>query len=278
MKKIQWIFCLFLGLGAGGCSTAPTESLGEFRETVYIEGYLRAGSPVSGLFVGTTMPLSSVYDREASALSDALVTIEVDGVSYELSPAVDRPGYYDQPDLIIESGKTYHLSVTTGLGTATAQTTVPIAPQVLGASALLIGGDAYRVTWEGETKGGYVTTRKGVDLLEQIPLETQFGGRRFGGGFGGGVDTTGLGALRDSIAQADQWRFLQGRSLTLNPGQFSYYGIYSFLVYALDENYGDYLISSAQDEAALDEPRFHVTGGIGLFASMAADSVVFRVE
>lgn len=278
MKKIEWIFCLFLCLGAGGCSTAPTESLGEFRETVYIEGYLRAGSPVSDLFVGTTMPLSSMYDREASALSDALVTIEVDGVSYELSPVVDRPGYYDQPDLIIESGKTYHLSVTTGLGTATAQTTVPVAPQVAGASTLLLGGDAYRVTWEGETKGGYVTTRKPVALLEQIPLETQFGGRRFGGGFGGAVDTTGLGALRDSIARADQWRFLQGSSLNLNPGQFSYYGMYSFLVYALDENYGDYLISSQQDEAALDEPRFHVTGGIGLFASMAADSVVFRVE
>ena len=237
---------------------------------------MRAGNPVSGLFVGTTMPLSSVYDRDASALSDALVTIEADGVPYELSPVVDRPGYYEQPDLIIESGKTYHLSVTTGLGVATAQTTVPVAPQVSGASALLIGGDAYRVTWEGETKGGYVTTRKSVELLEQIPLATQFG--RFGGGFGGAVDTTGLGALRDSIAQADQWRFLQGRSLSLNPRQFSYYGIYSFAVYALDENYGDYLISSAQDEAALDEPRFHVTGGIGLFASMAADSVVFRVE
>ena len=92
------------------------------------------------------------------------------------------------------------------------------------------------------------------------------------------MDTTGLGALRDSIARADQWRFLQGRSLSLNPRQFSYYGIYSFAVYALDENYGDYLISSAQDEAALDEPQFHVKGGIGLFASMAADSVVFRVE
>ena len=154
MRKIQWIFCFVLGLGAGGCSTAPTESLGEFQETVYVEGYLRAGSPVSDLFVGTTMPLSSVYDRDASALSDALVTIEVDGVSYELSPVVDKPGYYEQPDLIVESGKTYYLSVTTGLGTATAQTTVPVAPHVSGASSLLIGGDAYRVTWEGETKGG----------------------------------------------------------------------------------------------------------------------------
>ena len=64
----------------------------------------------------------------------------------------------------------------------------------------------------------------------------------------------------------------------MNPIQFSYYGTYALLVHALDENYGDFLISSQQDEAALDEPRFHVEGGIGLFASMAADSVLFRVE
>lgn len=154
------------------------------------------------------------------------MTIEVDGISYTLLPMVNKPGNYYQPDLIVEQGKTYYLSVTTGLGVATAQTTVPILPQVSGAT----------------------------------------------------TDTTGLGALRDSIAQADQWRFMQDRSSTLNQGQFTYYGTYAFLVYMLDENYGDFLISSQQDEATLDEPRFHIAGGIGLFASMAADSVVFRVE
>ena len=163
MRKIQWIFCFVLGLGVGGCSTAPTESLGEFRETVYVEGFLRAGSPVSDLFVGTTMPLSSVYDREASALSDALVTIEVDGVSYELSPVVDRPGYYEQSDLIVESGKTYHLSVTTGLGTATAQTTVPVAPSGFGCvfvadwgrcvSGYMGGGDTGGVCYDAQVCG-----------------------------------------------------------------------------------------------------------------------------
>ena len=278
MIKLRLIYCLAIVLGSGACSTAPTESLGEFRETVLIEGYLQAGSHVSNIFVGTTMPLSSEYDRDASALSDASVAITVDGATHTLSPAPDKPGTYIQPDLIVESGKTYHLSVTTGLGTATAQTTVPYPPRASGAAVLYVGGDPYRVTWEGETNGGYVTSRQVVELLERIPPENQFGGGRFGGGFGGTIDTTGFGALRDSIARADQWRFLQGQSQTLNPIQFSYYGTYSLLVFALDENYGDFLISSQQDEATLDEPRFHVKGGIGVFASMAADSVVFQVE
>ncbi len=278
MIKLRLIQCLAIVIGSGACSTAPTESLGEFRETVLIEGYLQAGSSVSGLFVGTTMPLSSEYDRDASALSDANVAITVDGATHLLSPVADKPGTYHQPDLIVESGKTYHLSVTTGLGTVTAQTSVPHPPRALGPPALYIGGDPYRVTWEGETNGGYVTSRQVVELLERIPPENQFGGGRFGGGFGGTIDTTGFGALRDSIARADQWRFLQGQSQTLNPIQFSYYGTYSLLVFALDENYGDFLISSQQDEATLDEPRFHVKGGIGVFASMAADSVEFKVE
>ena len=278
MSKLRLILCLVIGLGSGACSTAPTESLGDFRETILIEGFLRAGTNVSGLFVGTTMPLSSEYDRDASAVSDANVAITVDGVTHSLASVPDKPGTYHHPDLVVQFGKTYHLSVTTGLGTATAQTTVPFPPQASGAPVLYAGGDPYRVTWEGETNGGYVTSRQVLELLEQIPPESQFGGGRFGGGFGGAVDTTGFGALRDSIARADQWRFLQGQSQTLNPIQFSYYGTYALLVYSLDENYGDFLISSQQDEAALDEPRFHVEGGIGLFASMAADSVLFRVE
>lgn len=278
MTISRLILCLIFGFGSGACSTAPTESLGEFNETVLIEGFLQAGTNVSGLFVGTTMPLSSEYDRDASAVSDADVAITVDGVTHSLAAVPDEPGAYHQPDLVVQPGKTYHLSVTTGLGTATAQTTVPFPPQASGASVLYAGGDPYRVTWEGETNGGYVTSRQVVELLERIPPESQFGGGRFGGGFGGAVDTTGFGALRDSIARADQWRFLQEQSQTLNPIQFSYYGTYALLVYALDENYGDFLISSQQDEAALDEPRFHVEGGIGLFASMAADSVLFRVE
>lgn len=278
MTISRLILCLIVGFGSGACSTAPTESLGEFNETVLIEGFLQAGTNVSGLFVGTTMPLSSEYDRDASAVSDADVAITVDGVTHSLAAVPDEPGTYHQPDLVVQPGKTYHLSVTTGLGTATARTTVPFPPQASGAPVLYTGGDPYRVTWEGETNGGYVTSRQVVELLERIPPESQFGGGRFGGGFGGAIDTTGFGALRDSIARADQWRFLQGQSQTLNPIQFSYYGTYALLVHALDENYGDFLISSQQDEAALDEPRFHVEGGIGLFASMAADSVLFRVE
>ena len=121
-------------------------------------------------------------------------------------------------------------------------------------------------------------------LGDQIPLESVVGGGRRGrfggfGGFGGtGIDTTGFGALRDSLAEASRWRYTRNQSTTLDLRQFSHYGTYVFRVFTIDANYADFLISSTQDPQTLDEPRFHVSGGIGLFASMAADSVVFTLE
>ena len=50
------------------------------------------------------------------------------------------------------------------------------------------------------------------------------------------------------------------------------------LVYTLDTNYGDFLVSSQQDPRLLDEPRFNLQGGVGLFASMAPVSVVYQVQ
>ena len=278
--RIVFLVGAVLCTAFSGCNTSPTESLGDFRETLYVEGFLRAGNAVDSVFVGTTMPLYEVYSREAAGLPDAVVTLEVDGASFALQPLTGKPGYYHRSDLIVESGKTYRLTVTTDLATATAETTVPYPP-ALGASlsVLQVGGDPYRITWSGETETGYVTTQKPVVLEESIPLETLFGGFGFGGGFfGGGFDTTGLGATRDSLARAEQWRYVQNTSATINARQFSYYGMYAFLVYAIDENYADFLVSSQQDPQVLDEPRFHISGGIGLFASMAADSVVFRVD
>jgi hypothetical protein len=277
MKK-RWIWVVCSCLLGTGCSTTPTESLGDFNETLYVEGFLRAGNAVDSVFVGSTMPLFDVYDRDASAISDAVVRIEVEGVVHPLTPIASKLGYYQSSTLEIEAGKTYRLTVESSLGVATAETTVPFPPAAISASDVLtIGGDPYQIDWVGDTQGGYVTTRKTQAQGEAVPIELQFGGRR-PGGLGGTIDTTGFGAIRDSIALADQWRYLESTTTTINAGQFSFYGTYAFLVYAIDGNYADFLVSSNQDPEILDEPRFQVEGGIGIFASMAADSVVFRVE
>ncbi|MFT5369135.1 MAG: hypothetical protein ACI8V2_004109 [Candidatus Latescibacterota bacterium] len=276
----KWMFVLCACLSGAGCNTTPTESLGEFHEILYVEGFLRAGNPVDSVFVGSTMPLFDVYDRDASAILDAIVSIEVDGTVHALTPVAGKLGYYQAPTLQIEAGKTYRLTVEAAQGIATAETTVPFPPSATGSSDVLsIGGETYRVDWVGDTQGGYVTTRKTQIKGEPVPIELQFGNRRpGGGGFGGTIDTTGFGAIRDSIALADQWLYLEGTATNVNAGQFSFYGTYAFLVYAIDGNYADFLVSSNQDPEILDEPRFHVDGGIGIFASMAADSVIFRVE
>ena len=93
-----------------GCDTSPTDSLGDFRPVLVVEGFLTAGEPVEGIYVGTTMPLYEVYDRNQSAISDAKVTIEVDSDVSSLQPVTGSPGIYHLPGLEVQSGKTYLLT------------------------------------------------------------------------------------------------------------------------------------------------------------------------
>ena len=260
-----------------GCSSNPA-NMGEFRPTLHIEGFLKAGNPVEDIFVGTTMPLYEVYSRDQSGIVNATVAIEVDGTASLLQPIPDKPGYYRLPTLQVASGKTYRLTVEVEDLTAQAETTVPYPPVVTASAAdLTLNGDPFAATWEGETAGGYFTTKALHEAGETIPLEALFGGRIGPWGFAG-IDTTQFTAIRDSLASVQQWQYVQRNAATLDWRQFYKYGAYAFLVYAIDDNYADYLISSRQDEQILDEPRFHVSGGIGVFASMAADSVLFLVK
>ncbi len=272
---------LIVVLFTGGCNNSPTDSETAFKPTLYLEGFLSAGNPVDDLFVGVTTPLYETVDRDQSGLSGAAVTLEVDGTTSELSPLPGKTGYYYLPTLMrVEPGKTYRLTVEVEDGVAQAETTVPFPPTVTASSTRLqVGGDSFSATWEGETGAEYMTETVAQSLGDQIPLESLLGGFGRFRGFGGiGIDTTGFAALRDSLAQASRWRYTQNQSTTLDLRQFSHYGTYVFRVFAIDKNYADFLISSNQDPQTLDEPRFHVSGGIGLFASMAADSVVFTLE
>ncbi len=249
------------GLLFVGCGNGPTESLGDFQPALYVEGFLRAGNTVDSLFVGITTPLYETTSRGESGLPEATVILEVDGTASTLQPLTGKPGYYHLPTLRVEPGKTYRLTVEAEGGMAQAETTVPFPPTVVASSTdLKLNEDPFAATWSGETEGGYVTTRKSVALGESIPIEVQFGGGfgrfgGFGGGFPGGVDTTGFVSLRDSLAGAEQWRYVQNRSAVLDWRQFTRYGTYAFVVYAIDENYADFLVSSRQDPQVLDEPH-----------------------
>lgn len=261
---------------ATGCGKSPV-SAQSGGTTLYVESFLRAGSPVDSVFVGVTTPISGTIGRDSSAVIGATVTLTVDGTTSALRALPGRLGYYALPSLRVISGKTYRLSVKAGGNTALASTTVPPPPTVSASSTLMkVGDNPISIAWSSPAgqNNGFLSVVAAQSLSDPIPIQSIFGNRF--PGFGG-IDTTGFTAARDSLSIRDRWQYQQGNSTTLNWRQFSRYGTYAFRVYALDTNYADYLISSRQDPQTLDEPRFHVSGGIGIFASMAADSVVFNV-
>ena len=138
-----------------GCGTSPTDGVADYQSTLYVEGFLKAGSPVDSIYVGVTVPLYETYSRVEAGVPDASVVLEVDGTSSVLQPLPGRPGCYHLPTLQVESGKTYRLTVEAVEGTAHAETTVPYPPTITDASAeVTMGGDPFAATWEGSTAGG----------------------------------------------------------------------------------------------------------------------------
>jgi hypothetical protein len=151
MKRLILLTCFVLI--SASCSTTPTDSLGEFTPTLYLEGYLIAGQPVDNVYVGTTTPLLETFTREEVGLPDATVVLSVDGTDWVLTSV--GGGHYANPKMTIEVGKMYALRAETTLGTLTASTVVPVPPALTSTgSSVSADLSSLEVSWLGETEAG----------------------------------------------------------------------------------------------------------------------------
>lgn len=89
------IFALLLVLVAvvlaAGCDTVEPEG----GPVLVVEGYLDAGKPLPRLVLRHTLPLSEVPRYEMAAVSDASVTLMLDGHEIPYHAIDGRPGHYE---------------------------------------------------------------------------------------------------------------------------------------------------------------------------------------
>jgi len=103
--------CLALLLaGCGdGDKTGP-----ETEERIVLFGYLYINEPISeenAIFLSRTMPVLDSYEIDEAVISGATVTLQKDGEAGEDTLHMVRPGYYANPEVVIEPLTTYYLSV-----------------------------------------------------------------------------------------------------------------------------------------------------------------------
>lgn len=128
--------CTLFGLIASfllltGCDESPAKP--EFSPEISIFGFLWGGESLSAdhaILITYTQPADAYYDVNTAAVRDAqvLLTDIRTGTALTLSSDEDNPAYYYNPEILIEPGETYELSVITEKITITAKTTIP--PQV----------------------------------------------------------------------------------------------------------------------------------------------------
>jgi hypothetical protein len=123
--------CILLALaGCEGDVAGP-----ELRDEIAVFGFLYVGEAMNdsnAVLVTRTQPLLEVYDPEAAAVTNAIVTLLREGNSTPDTLSMVRPGYYADPSIVIDSLTTYDLTVSIpGEDPITATTTTPVSYNLL---------------------------------------------------------------------------------------------------------------------------------------------------
>jgi hypothetical protein len=268
--KVWWNTMGVIAIGAfllGGCSDGTGSTA---TSDIVVRGYLYAGQPVDDIQLTSSLAIGAT-DTVGPPVSDAVVRLTRNGVSFLLAGDPARPGYYryEENDLQVASGDQFGLSAIRAGQEASATTTVPNKPHAITSSAETLGvslramfgsfkevysDDSIVVSWSGADGDLYYTLVKNVDAN---PVA---------------ITTDTLRGFDFMSQPTSQVRY------QVPVRQLRHTGQYRLLVYRVNQEYADLYRSRQQDNRTLNEPFTNIRNGLGVFSAFAADSVVFYVR
>lgn len=262
---------LFASLLLAGCGHSPTQP--SFTRAVTLFGYLYVGQPVSnadGIVLRRTQPVDQLYDPDDAAIRGATVLLQADGAAAADTLHETGPGRYSNSTVTITPRTTYHLTARFGTETITATTTTP-APFTVSSSPRSYPGvmtyasvpDSFPIVLDGPDPKQilYVDTYC-LEAWQNARFVNPFGDndapsdyKEYGGDNGPPRHINAYFRLEDLATTPG------GRRLGFYGDMMAFYGEYTVGVFAIDDNYYQYLYR--------DHPELHggVTGGIGVFGS-----------
>jgi len=158
------------------CEDAP---LVDYVPVPFLEAYLIVDSPIEGLIVAQSRPVTEKFDYASMMVPGAQVTIATDGVEYVLRHRVqDGIGTYSYPDSSVKvlPDTRYSIRVLMPDGTVlTAETTTPerfewiIPPratlQYPQDTTVLFSPDSLRISWSRSNTPEYLIRVNAIDTL-----------------------------------------------------------------------------------------------------------------
>jgi hypothetical protein len=261
------ILLIILAAGAlfSGCDTSTGSDA--YKKEVIVNALLYSGRIADTVKVQWTGEISKSYNPLQNAIPGAVVKIIGVGFSFEDSliydPAIPGRYYSNSPSKIIEPAKTYRLYIRTPDGKEiTGITTVP---------------DTFRITFSTINNGDTVKYNPFAPLNE-----FRWSNSRFHGTYLPTIESKDSGAAlipkffeRDTVNNPKPQKIgyrvglPKEQTNTILPWVFlNYFGTNTIDIYAIDENYNDFLNQLIPAQGGeLREIRYRLSGGIGVFGS-----------
>ncbi|MFC1525564.1 DUF4249 family protein [Candidatus Latescibacterota bacterium] len=289
-------------LSACGTDREPGELFGpEETGVLVVDAVLIVDQPLPDLFLRRTQSPRQAYSLETAAVIDARVVIAQGTRQYEYAPDPDSAGRYVplEAAAVVQPVTRYELEVEAGGDFARAVTVTPGRLRIDGAHLLdeeTLEVRRSLVLHDAEVDPFAVPENQVRYLDGLLELETN------------GIPAAGyqlalfsLDETSDFVIDAD---FLeeddyedferQGASppLAVENGRarlpwfaVAFAGPHLFRLYALDQNWFDYVRTNPEDGFQpgglvgdqFERPQFSIEGGIGLFGSASVDSLCFNI-
>ncbi len=122
MKIIHLIICGIILILLSSCEQTVSNVELPYKEQLVIRAVLEAGEKVSEFHVSRTLHPLDEYNEDKALVKDAVITISDGNKNYTLT---FQDKFYVNEDLIIEAGKTYHMTAKWKNKKARSRTTIP---------------------------------------------------------------------------------------------------------------------------------------------------------
>lgn len=271
MKNIiQYITCISLALILfSSCEDNTLENFG--TTTTVVQSYLYAENPVDSFYISESINYFDTSDVVAT-FDNLLVNISDGTDSYILQPIGN--GYYQNLDLIIQSGTTYSMEFENEGTVISAETYVPekkeisISLEQISIERVTAGGgmmpptqtDPITVSWENNDNEYYYV------IVQNIEANPEYINENFGN-FGGGQ--------RPQIITEPQ--IVSNYNVDTRQ-DIQFFGTYQIVVYRVNPEYAALYSTSEATSSSIVEPATNIENGLGIMTGISTDTILFEVN
>jgi hypothetical protein len=251
----------------------------QYTPQIVIQGFIYPGEGIDSVILHYTTEYTQVFSDSASAIEDAIVTVNVDGTDHTLQkiPGLFGRYYLPKSELTVQGGKTYVLTVKAGGVTATASTIVPMPISITNRTTAFPAGNVLLLDTTNATNFAFTLTAGPVDnpsrlyMLKVSSLDTTIGR----------IHTGIQGPPVDTLAYT-RYGFIQtAPNMQLYSRLFGWFGANRISILALDTNWVDYKRAVGYGSEAFlpyQSSLNHIIGGIGCWGSAGKDTVTVYVK